>query len=456
MILFEPEDYLPASANNDGGEVLVLNDGSNNYSLQFHDGTNWMNILNIHTNVKTYGAKGDGVADDTTAIQAAIDAVETAGGGVVSLPRGTYLVSSTLTLKNSVYLVGVGRSETTIQSNNAAGADIITIATGLRSGGIEGLYITGATGGGAGIQFESDVARLIVKNVTVYDTGSDGIKFANTVFLCTFIRVEANSTAGHGWNAPGGAATIQNNAFINCHATHNDASGWNLTNVTNCALVQCTADSNADAGFLFVSARVTLDSCQVEANTTYGFRAAGVGRAVLINCRAYNQSSPLVIAAAADVLLIGPETASTPTDYSLVMTSAATGQNLLIAPSFDKPISFASGARLDRVGENIESPAALGSGDTDDYDIGDATVLRLTPDGGGSTITGFAGGWSGRLIRIISLGANLVLSNQDAGSVAANRILSPTGANVTLATDDVASLFYDSTTERWRVINVLT
>lgn len=41
-------------------------------------------------NVKTYGAKGDGIADDTDAIQAAIDACCKAGGGTVFIPNGIY------------------------------------------------------------------------------------------------------------------------------------------------------------------------------------------------------------------------------------------------------------------------------------------------------------------------------------------------------------------------------
>lgn len=44
-------------------------------------------------NVKAdFGAVGDGVTDDTAAIQAAIDAVSAAGGGAIFFPPGTYLV----------------------------------------------------------------------------------------------------------------------------------------------------------------------------------------------------------------------------------------------------------------------------------------------------------------------------------------------------------------------------
>jgi polygalacturonase len=41
--------------------------------------------------VTSYGAVGDGSTDDTAAIQAALDAAGTAGGGTVSVPAGTFL-----------------------------------------------------------------------------------------------------------------------------------------------------------------------------------------------------------------------------------------------------------------------------------------------------------------------------------------------------------------------------
>jgi len=60
-------------------------------------------------NVKDYGAVGNGTTDDTAAIQAAIDAVQTSsiGGGTVHIPKGRFLITSALSITGSnVRLVG--------------------------------------------------------------------------------------------------------------------------------------------------------------------------------------------------------------------------------------------------------------------------------------------------------------------------------------------------------------
>ena len=78
-------------------------------------------------NVKNYGAIGDGTTDDTTAIQAAINAAQTAGAGQVWFPAGTYKITGTLSItKNKISLLGAGVGATTLNFANGA-SDCITV-----------------------------------------------------------------------------------------------------------------------------------------------------------------------------------------------------------------------------------------------------------------------------------------------------------------------------------------
>jgi polygalacturonase len=60
-------------------------------------------MTNATCNVRDFGAKGDGVALDSPAINAAIEAAAGAGGGTVTLPAGTYL-SFSIRLKSNITL----------------------------------------------------------------------------------------------------------------------------------------------------------------------------------------------------------------------------------------------------------------------------------------------------------------------------------------------------------------
>lgn len=74
----------------------------------------------IFYNVATYGAVGDGVANDRAAINSAISAASADGGGTVFFPPGTYLYGSSLSLTGTnVSLKGAGATVTRVRASAA-------------------------------------------------------------------------------------------------------------------------------------------------------------------------------------------------------------------------------------------------------------------------------------------------------------------------------------------------
>ena len=108
--------------------------------------------------VKDFGAVGNGVTDDTSAIQAAIDAVKALGGGTVLVPEGSYVCSATIVLKSGVNLVGEGR------------AHHPTYAAGTKRGTV--LLITVGAGQNA-LTFESNIqGHFGIYNLSIFEAGS--------------------------------------------------------------------------------------------------------------------------------------------------------------------------------------------------------------------------------------------------------------------------------------------
>src|SRR5579885_2890154 len=88
----------------------------------------FINLIQPTTyNVKQFGALGDGITDDTSAIASAITAA-TSSGGIVFFPAGTYL-TTTQTLVSNVILAGAGEGATIIKLKNATNGDLLSANT---------------------------------------------------------------------------------------------------------------------------------------------------------------------------------------------------------------------------------------------------------------------------------------------------------------------------------------
>jgi len=97
----------------------------------------------------------------------------------------------------------------------------------------------------------------------------------------------------------------------------------------------------------------------------------------------------------------------------------------------------------------VLSPTGL-TASVNDYDPGACRYMLLTSDGS-YNVTGLAAGVSGQDVFIVNTSAvTITLVNQSVSSVAANRFIFDTGANVALTQNQGIKLFYDATAARWR------
>jgi hypothetical protein len=103
------------------GKTITINGNVEAGLWQIFDGDGTVEVIPLVVEIypEWFGAAGDGITDDTTAIQKALDS----GAKTISLSAKTYFVSDQLTVPKDVSLIGRGRNATIISAEgNTTGA----------------------------------------------------------------------------------------------------------------------------------------------------------------------------------------------------------------------------------------------------------------------------------------------------------------------------------------------
>lgn len=240
----------------------------------------WLNDIDARVyddvqNVRNYGAVGNGVTDDTAAINAAITALST-NGGEVYFPPGNYLISSTLTITtNGVTLrgsnpLGYWNGVTTIYQGGSVIVKKSTMTTEAIQGNdslnltIKDIAIVGQVGnGGDGIYIPSGQRTSLI-NVSVARCGGTGIRIGP--------KVGAALTNANGWQ------------LHNVTSMFNGANGLYLHDAVNSSAPNCNGGTaaglilkgNTGSGLLIESSMFNdITGLWAESNTSFGVSLVG-------------------------------------------------------------------------------------------------------------------------------------------------------------------------------------
>lgn len=183
--------------------------------------------------VKSYGAIGDGVTDDTAAIQTAVNSENN-----VFFPAGTYLVSSPITISSNRSLYGEGASSVILYTGTATSRGALYANSGSASAYVENLkiYDLKVLGQVASLGFSEfvhlialhGVRNCLIDNCVIEGFRGDGIIFGSgdvagqerhnidvTVSNCYINGVNNDNRNGISV-IDGTSVTIENNYFTRC------------------------------------------------------------------------------------------------------------------------------------------------------------------------------------------------------------------------------------------------
>jgi hypothetical protein len=255
--------------------------------------TDWLNVK-----AEPYNAAGNGTADDTAAIQAALNAANAKTGGVVYLPWGEYLVSSPLSVPPYVHVIG----ETFITLNLFTAATTqarLIIAPGFtpnaNGGGL--LQFCSQTPGGWSIAAAHNGARQIfIDGSQCSNTSVQGINFCGPVYDTHLEDVFI-------WKSPRDGVTCQGFTESGITPTYPYHQRWrrlsvanagftgaDLTNLTDSSFDDCITFANGGNGVnIHNNSNSLLRGWKSEWNTGRNYDITGQsGSVVLAGCEGDN------------------------------------------------------------------------------------------------------------------------------------------------------------------------
>lgn len=247
-------------------------------------------VANQGIDVTLFGAKGDGVTDDTVAIQSAITAVSANGGGTIYFPPGTYIISSPLLINSdNVQLLG------------SSWNSVLFPTAGF---GANPMIHSLAIGGGA-FRYGIKISDLFLDGNNV--TGIIGIQL-DTTYQAQIYHTRVRHCVGTGIFMNGSSGnTGAYNSINNCHITdggagigidtnfnewlviegglvsfHNTAGGIGFRSKTLNNRVIGAAFDNNDTGILqSFAGRLTVTGCQFDRGVTRFIRLQGSKNSVI-------------------------------------------------------------------------------------------------------------------------------------------------------------------------------
>jgi hypothetical protein len=261
-------------------------------------------------NVKSFGAVGDGVTDDTAAIQAAIDACAAAGGGQVYVPPGTYLISLRVHPENADWAVGIIIENYVTLIGSGVESSIVKLAVvpnAVPSGcsvSWKGMMTSVGTpsGGNAGIGIRDLTLDGNAINQTFVPPGSMHGAFISRTSGAWFTRVIVKNLYGELPGPPGETTSFECGRSIDvhytdCHALRTDtsdtATGFSANNSTSVEYKGCTARGMAHGmGFThWTSALIRYVNCHAYWNDYAGFNSEISEHIAYVGCHAGGRSA---------------------------------------------------------------------------------------------------------------------------------------------------------------------